>query len=111
MTTSQRSRNITRPQRIIFIVYCFVLVYCCIWIPWSIPYRNSPPQRVGYGWLWAGPAVVSVPSPPSGIKLDYEPPWDRARPDLELIGFRLLAVSALSAAASLLVGIRRKPCG
>lgn len=95
----------SRAQRIVVIVYCLLLVYCCLWIPWHIPYRNSLPQRVGYGWLWAGPALASLPAPPSGFRLDYEPPWDRARPDMELIALRLLAVTAISGAAFLVAGM------
>jgi hypothetical protein len=24
----------SRPQRIVLIIYCLMLVYCCVWIPW-----------------------------------------------------------------------------
>jgi hypothetical protein len=102
-----------RAQRIVLVLYCLLLAYCCLWVPWRIPFRNSLPERVGYGWLWAGPAEghgnVHVPPPPSGFTIDPEPRWERARPDLELIAFRLVAVTSIAAAGFLLSGMLRKP--
>ena len=45
-----------RAQRIVLIVYCLLLAYCCVWIPWQYqPQQSGPPLRLGYGWVWAGP--------------------------------------------------------
>lgn len=104
-------------QKIVLVAYCLLLAYCCLWIPWCISQRNFACVRVGYGWLWAGPspkgsifaAVTTeapVPPPPPGFTIDNpEPTWERARPDLELMGFRLLAGTAIFGAAFLLAGI------
>ncbi|MFZ0860037.1 MAG: hypothetical protein WAN18_05105, partial [Candidatus Sulfotelmatobacter sp.] len=45
-----------RAQRVVSIFFCLLIAYCCAWIPWCIPQRNSSCKRVGYGWIWAGPA-------------------------------------------------------
>ena len=45
-------------KRIILAVYCLALACCCVWVPWSITssdkYETSH-ERLGYGWVWAGP--------------------------------------------------------
>jgi hypothetical protein len=86
-------------QRIILIVYCVLLLYCCLWIPWHIhvyasDYRHFPDQRVGYGWLWAGPI--------SGWNARY------ATPDIPLILLRILAVTAIAGIALLITQIVAK---
>jgi hypothetical protein len=78
-----------KAQRIVLILYCLLLVYCCVWIPW----RFGQPDdylRVGYGWLWAGP-------------VEADPLL--AAPELPLIFLRIAAATALSAAAFLLAGL------
>ena len=81
------------PQRIVLVLYCLLLVYCCLWIPFHVQtYRQGVGStgyyRMGYAWLWIGP--------------------DRyATPDLSLIVLRLVAATALSSAAFLLAGIGR----
>ena len=82
------------PQRIVLVLYCLLLVYCCLWIPFHVQtYRQGVGStgyyRMGYAWLWIGP--------------------DRyATPDVSLIVLRLVAATALSSAAFLLAGIGRK---
>jgi hypothetical protein len=78
-----------KAQRVVLILYCFLVVYCCIWIPWYIG-RPDDYLRVGYGLVWSGPA--------KGGPL--------AAPDLPLIALRILAISGLSAAAYLTVSHR-----
>lgn len=91
-----------RSQRIVLVFYCLLIAYCCVWIPWHVPNRAATTyERAGYGWLWAGPS-------PKGDIFDQiaaDPNMQRAVPDLELMGFRLLAVSAVSGAAFLFAGI------
>lgn len=84
-----------RSQRIVVVLCCLLVVYCCVWIPWHIvagPANDGATVqvRVGYGWLWSGPA---------GTEVDPLP----ATPDLSVIGLRLLAATAISAAAFLAV--------
>jgi hypothetical protein len=82
------------PQRIVLVIYCVLLVYCCLWIPFHVQtYRQGVGStgyyRMGYAWLWIGP--------------------DRyATPDGPLIVLRLVAATALSSAAFLLAGIGKK---
>ena len=81
-------------QRIVLVIYCLLLVYCCLWIPFHMQtYRQGVGStgyyRMGYAWLWIGP--------------------DRyATPDGPLILLRLVAATALSSAAFLLAGIDKK---
>ena len=82
------------PQRIVLVIYCLLLVYCCLWIPFHVQtYRQGVGStgyyRMGYAWLWIGP--------------------DRyATPDGPLIVLRLVGATALSSAAFLLAGIGKK---
>ena len=71
-----------KAQHIVLILYCLLLAYCCIWIPWHIA-EDQDYLRVGYGWLWAGSS--------KGGPL--------TAPDLPLIFLRILAVTSVSAAA------------
>ena len=74
-----------RTQRVVLVVYCVLLAYCCIWVPWHMQMHISQDVsmptslRMGYGLLWAGP--------------------ESATPDLPIIGLRLLAVTAVAGAA------------
>lgn len=98
----------TRGQRVVLIVYCLLVVYCCVWVPWHITVApatagSSNQRRVGYGWLWAGP-IPSAPvysDVPPGYKL-LSPISDRggslATPDLAVIILRVSAVTALAGA-------------
>jgi hypothetical protein len=106
----------TRAQRIGSIVYCFMLAYCCLWIPWRTPVGlHSRYERVGYGWLWAGPyrSATIVYDPPqtyaNGVQVlseeDARPLAPNAEPDLPLIGIRFLAATAVSASAFLIAGL------
>jgi hypothetical protein len=108
-----------KAQKIVLAAYCLLFAYCCLWIPWCISNRNVTCERVGFGWLWAGPGPAlrrdifdriteaPIPPPPRGFTLDSERTWERARPDLELIAFRLAAATAISGAAFLLAGMFR----
>ncbi|MGA7768976.1 MAG: hypothetical protein WCA27_22470 [Candidatus Sulfotelmatobacter sp.] len=125
-----------RAQRVVSIFFCLLIAYCCAWIPWCIPQRNSSCKRVGYGWIWAGPAWDKprqqvlptdasitppsagvapdrIPPPPKGFTLEGEAgtaipdpdPSHVARPDMELMGLRLLAGFAVLGAAFLIAGM------
>jgi hypothetical protein len=88
----------THSQRIVLVLYCLLVVYCCVWVPWHVQLHisqelNRPTSiRMGYGWVWAGPSQ-SVP-------------WDdqHSTPDLPSIGIRLVAATALAGAAFVLAG-------
>jgi hypothetical protein len=94
-----------RPQRIVLFAYFVVLLYCFVWIPWRIqvhaPDRRYGPmgyQRVGYGWLWAGPRNAGD---------DSEVRF--ANPDTPLISLRIAAITVAGAAAILIAGLNARP--
>ncbi len=72
-------------RRVTLSFYCLLVAYCLLWIPWCVPHRDSTCGRVGYGWLWAGPAYPEeasasvsepakpiAPPPPRGFTEDIE---------------------------------------
>jgi hypothetical protein len=73
----------TRSQRIVVAVYCLVVVYCCVWVPWVANFGSVRDIHQGYGWVWSPPSDTGVPS-------------------LAAIATRILAATALSGAAFLL---------
>jgi hypothetical protein len=72
-----------RAQRIIIVLYCLLVVYCCVWVPWHITLSTVGEVQAGYKWLW----TVN----PGG-------------PNMAAISLRLLASTALGIAAYLLAG-------
>jgi hypothetical protein len=40
---------VNRAQRVVLVLYCSLLAYCCVWIPWCISNRYVVCERVGYG--------------------------------------------------------------
>jgi hypothetical protein len=97
---------VNQAQRIVLILYCLLLAYCCLWIPWHIQlhlpsdsYRPSAYVRVGYGWLWVGPNNPDALNP-------Y--PSADAAPDLPLLQLRIVALSSIAAAGFLLSGVLAK---
>lgn len=87
----------SRTQRIVVIVYCLLLAYCCLWVPWRIADVQANPQylRIGYGWLWAGPTSDSRFLDQGVV----------GAPDLPLIALRIVAATAISGAAFLGAGL------
>jgi hypothetical protein len=45
----------TWARRIVLIVYCLLIVYCRLWVPWHSVPPDDAQVRTGYGWLWIGP--------------------------------------------------------
>lgn len=84
-----------RLRRAVLIVYCAIVLYCCVWIPWhyALPYDRYGRAfaRAGYGWLWRGPNTGNSFTD------------SRSSPDLALITLRLLAATALCGAAYVIV--------
>jgi TRAP-type C4-dicarboxylate transport system permease small subunit len=83
----------TRAQRIVLILYCLLVVYCCLWIPlhaFEVVNANGTvaSTSIGYGWLWSA---------------DSEPPA------IALVALRLLSATGLCGAAFLLAGKWRSP--
>lgn len=82
-------------------LYCLLVAYCLIWVPWCIEHRYGRltpiTERIGYGWLWAGPRVID----PAATYGSF------ARPDFALIAMRLTVVTVICIAVSLLVGMNR----
>jgi hypothetical protein len=82
---------VKRSLRIILIVYCLLLVYCCVWIPWHLVDAESHRVlRAGYGWLWTGPSN-SVFSSIDALAL--------MTPDFAIIALRIVVATAICGAA------------
>ena len=77
--------RLSTTQRVILILYCAALAYCCLWIPWQI--GSSRYAVVEYDWLWAEDRLGA--------------------PDVLVIILRMVFVSALAGAAFLIVGLFR----
>lgn len=75
--------RMTRSQRVILIVYCLLVAYCCVWVPWQVKLASVGELQQGYRWLWN---------------------VDAGGPNMSAIALRLLAVTALGGAAFLLTG-------
>src|SRR5208282_3023200 len=73
----------TRAQRIILVIYCLLVVYCAVWVPWVANIDDTKDIHEGYGWVWKPPEEMGIPS-------------------LPIIATRILAATALSGAAFLL---------
>jgi hypothetical protein len=117
-------------QRSLLATYFFSLAYCLVWVPWSITSSDqygTDHQRLGYGWLWAGPqSQHSSSSPPQTgtaqtafsdiddfVANDPAPQqWDAsfryAIPDTILVVYRIVAITALMGAAFVLAGIQKR---
>jgi hypothetical protein len=123
-----------RSRRIVLALYFLALAYCFVWIPWSVTNSDrygTSHQRLGYGWLWAGPRHPAWSNPKqhgqfSLCDLDPATPdcssvgdfkgqqserWDAASrqafPDVTLIAFRVIAISLIFASTLALVGFRK----
>lgn len=87
-----------RAPRIVLVLYCLCVLYCCLWVPWFVEMgavgRLPTHLRVGYGWLWVGPQASPYPAASTS-------------PDLCLIVLRLVAATAIGGAAFFLVGLRK----
>ena len=85
-------------QRVVLILYCLLIVYCCVWIPWHTPARHLADgairsgEDVGYSWLWVVPDSY-------------------ATPDLARIVLRFVAVTASAAALFFLAGLWKSAPG
>jgi hypothetical protein len=124
----------SRVQRSVLVTYCLSLAYCCVWVPWSVTSSDrygTDHQRLGYGWVWAGPqypSSLAKINPPRHAERPSETPdfpdvdefvadqaqqhqWDAmsryAVPDTMLMVLRAISLTLVSAAAFLLTGIRR----
>ena len=93
-----RTPKMKQAQRVVIVVYLLAVAYCFLWVPWCIHWHvpsdsYKPPalERVGYGWLWAGPR--------------YAPRPQTAAPDSPMIGMCLVAVTATCGAAYLVLAL------
>ncbi|SPE42600.1 hypothetical protein SBA7_1550003 [Candidatus Sulfotelmatobacter sp. SbA7] len=117
----------TRAQRIVIVVYCLLVAYCCVWVPWHatsvLTEENEDLKQneksvkdtgLGYAWVWSRggpPPVWEDPKTPQAeegniIRIKWS---ETARPDTTKIALCLLAATALGAAAFLLAGEWRSP--
>ena len=70
--------SMDRSQRIVLVLYCLLIVCCCVWVPWHVVVPGDPPVRIGYAWLWGDPSGEKVGSP-----------------DFPIIGLELFALTVL----------------
>jgi hypothetical protein len=121
----------SRSQRIVAVLYCLLVVYCCTWVPWvfMMPHAEAQASKMqqGYDWVWS---VGCEPATAASGKVDLSAGIEEAKPgdsapkfevvdapppspchgfkvgglDMTAIGLRLLAATALSGAAFLLAG-------
>jgi hypothetical protein len=100
----------TRAQRIVLIVYCLLLAYCCTWIPWRVTFVLETQSSVGSETSnpYQGEKIASSRSVYSFV---WNAPSDESNlrwiptPAIDLILLRIVAVTALCAAAFFLVGL------
>lgn len=74
----------SKAQRIAVAVYCLLVAYCCLWVPWRVSFPEGAQYRAGYGLLWIGP-----------LNAHLDP--FATRPDFPIIALRIIAVSFISA--------------
>jgi hypothetical protein len=119
----------SKPQRIVVVIFCLSLAYCFAWIPWSATSSDrygTYTQRFGYGWVWAGPQnpeesmTIRWPEHSGGTAgtasfsdiREFSPrsEWDArssyGRPDLPLIAFRLIVLTSIFVAVFMGLRIR-----
>ena len=101
-------------QRAVVVLYGVLLLYCCLWVPWRYGTNSlmNGGDHAGYGWLWAGsrlmaPGKYRVPTkdpkaPVIEFGLNPSPPG-LPKPDVALIGMRIILFTCLSLAAMLAV--------
>ncbi len=122
----------TRSQRIVAVLYCLLVVYCCVWVPWVFlqPWPSGQPFKVqqGYDWIWSvgcekptaanAPAGFTEPVENTGPASKTEPRFEvvdapppspchgfkNGGPDVSAIALRLFAATALGTAAFLVAG-------
>jgi hypothetical protein len=98
----------TQAQRVVLIVYFFLLAYCCTWIPWRVTYVYESQSSVGSETSnpYQGEKIVHSRSVYSFV---WNAPSDKTRwipaPAIDLILLRIVAVTAISGAAFFLVGL------
>lgn len=124
--------RLSRPQRVIVSLYLLSLAYCFCWIPWlsnSSNRHGTDTERLGYGWLWAGPryprSLTHTEAPkstePFGDVDEFvaaaqaREQWDiassYAAPDLRLIAFRLAVLTTLGGALFVAAGLLPQKAG
>jgi hypothetical protein len=122
----------TRAQRIVAVLYCLLVVYCGVWVPWARTVPLAQPIKVqeGYDWVWSvgceqPTAASTTPAPVENTKpasdtppkfevVDAPPPspchgFKWGEPDIATIALRLVAATGLCGAAFLLAGKWRSP--
>ncbi len=85
-----------RAQRVILAIYCILLAYCCIWIPWRVTFGSGQMTEVIYSLVWAAP------------KVGYERGF-KAVPEMNLILLRIVGLTVISAVVFELANVLRKP--
>ena len=82
-------------QRIVVVIYCLLLAYCCIWVPWQIvgTVGSAPEHKIS--------------------NIIYSPVWDapigsyETSPDMRLIILRAVAITSIAGAAFVSAGIAK----
>jgi hypothetical protein len=123
-----------QPQRIVAVLYCVLIVYCCVWVPWhatavlveedeAAKSRKTTvlDVRLGSAWVWSqtGPPIqyegenlkADDPHFLDVIKRDGVRMRQQASetPDMVIIALRLVAATAIGVAAFLAAAKLRLP--
>jgi hypothetical protein len=82
-------------QRVVLMVYCLFLTYCCVWVPWQIVCGTAEEgsHYITYSLLWAPPQGCAVSTAVMVLT-----------PHLPMIALRLAALTAFAAAVFLFFG-------
>ena len=76
-------------QRAVLALYCIVLAYCCVWIPWRVTTLGRHNLiEIEYSFVWRAP---------SG--------YNGVEPDVQLILLRIGAATAVAGALFLLAPV------
>jgi hypothetical protein len=80
-------------QRIVVAIYCLLLAYCCVWIPWrtTTASRERRVVEVVYSIVWAAPTC--------DCKFD-----NGVSPEMHLILLRVVAITAITGALLAITG-------
>lgn len=82
-------------QRVVLVLYCAAITYCCVWIPWRFTYGHDLTKTTFgvYSFVWL--------YPDEGFRRGYS-----ATPDMHLIFLRIVTTSAIGAALFAIISPR-----
>ena len=94
---AETTMRMNRVQRIIVVIYCLLLAYCCVWIPWRETITIGGQRKfddVVYSLVWDAPNTYQL--------------GHAAVPDMHLIVLRIVALTAITGALFMVSGLPRR---